>query len=174
MASTPSIHSRDTPAGLVLRRPVPGDLGWVVHRQAVLYASEYGWDWTFEGLVADIVGKFVANFDEAREDVWVAEYDGNIVGSVFLMQSGDAKVAKLRLLYVEKSARGLGVGKLLVKTCVERARSLGYAQITLWTNDILVAARRIYVSLGFRLVDEAPHHSFGHDLIGQTWTLDLR
>ena len=158
---------------VILRRPVPGDLGWVVHRQAVLYAREYGWDWTFEGLVAEIIAKFIAHFDETREDCWIAEHRGAIVGSVFLMQSDDPSVAKLRMLYVESTARGLGIGRLLVDACLDRARDLGYGKITLWTNDILVAARRIYQTLGFQLVDEAPHHSFGHDLIGQTWTLDL-
>jgi N-acetylglutamate synthase-like GNAT family acetyltransferase len=158
---------------ITLRRPVPGDLGWVVHRQAVLYATEYGWDWTFEALVAEIVAKFITHFDDTREDVWIAEYRGAIVGSVFLMQSDDAHVAKLRMLYVEKTTRGLGIGRTLVETCVARARALGYREITLWTNDILVAARKIYVGLGFVLVDEAPHHSFGHNLVGQTWTLRL-
>jgi DNA-binding MarR family transcriptional regulator/GNAT superfamily N-acetyltransferase len=156
-----------------LRRLRPGDLGWIIHRQAVLYAQEYGWDWTYEGLASRIFGAFVAEFDPAREDGWVAERGNAIVGSIFLMKSDDPAVAKLRLLYVEPSARGAGVGRTLVGACVARARGLGYRQLTLWTNDILVAARRIYQAAGFQLVDEAPHHSFGHDLVGQTWTLDL-
>jgi DNA-binding MarR family transcriptional regulator/GNAT superfamily N-acetyltransferase len=156
-----------------LRQLRPGDVGWIIHRQAVLYAQEYGWDWTYEGLASRILGAFVAEFDAAREDGWVVERGGVVVGSIFLMKGDDPAVAKLRLLYVEPSARGAGVGRRLVAACIARARELGYRQLTLWTNDILVAARRIYQAAGFRLVSEAPHHSFGHDLVGQTWTLDL-
>ena len=159
--------------GVRLRKPAPGDLGWVAHRQMLLYAREYGWDWTFEGLVCEILAKFIANFDDRKEDAWIAERSGAVVGSVFLMKSDDPATAKLRLLYVEPSARGLGIGRRLVEACVERARELGYSKITLWTNDILVAARHIYQSAGFVLTAENPHHSFGHDLVGQTWTLDL-
>ena len=151
-----------------------GDVGWIIHRQAVLYHEEYGWDWTYEGLVSHILGAFVAEFDPAREDGWVAERAGAIVGSIFLMKSDAPGTGKLRLLYVEPSARGAGVGRRLVAACVARARELGYRELTLWTNDILIAARRIYQAAGFRLVSEAPHHSFGRDLVGQTWTLDLR
>ena len=167
---------RDREAGdgeLTLRPLRPGDVGWIIHRQAVLYAEEHGWDWTYEGLASRILGAFVAEFDASREDSWVAERAGAIVGSIFLMKSDDPGVAKLRLLYVEPSARGAGVGRRLVATCIARARELGYRQLTLWTNDILAAARRIYQAAGFCLVSEAPHHSFGHDLVGQTWTLDL-
>jgi GNAT superfamily N-acetyltransferase len=158
---------------LSLRPLRPGDVGWIIHRQTVLYYQEYGWDWTYEGLASRILGAFVAEFDPAREDGWVAERGGAIVGSIFLMKSDDPAVAKLRLLYVEPSARGLGLGRMLVDTCIGRARELGYRELTLWTNDVLVAARRIYQAAGFRLISEAPHHSFGHDLVGQTWTLDL-
>jgi DNA-binding MarR family transcriptional regulator/N-acetylglutamate synthase-like GNAT family acetyltransferase len=158
---------------LSLRPLRPGDVGWIIHRQTVLYYQEYGWDWTYEGLASRILGAFVAEFDPAREDGWVAERGGAIVGSIFLMKSDDPAVAKLRLLYVEPSARGLGLGRMLVDTCIGRARELGYRDLTLWTNDVLVAARRIYQAAGFRLISEAPHHSFGHDLVGQTWTLDL-
>ena len=156
-----------------LRRLKPGDVGWIIHRQAVLYHEEYRWDWTYEALASRILGDFVAGFDPAKEDGWVAERAGAIAGSIFLMKSDDPAVAKLRLLYVEPSARGAGLGRALVATCIARARELGYRELTLWTNDILVAARRIYQAAGFRLVSEAPHHSFGHDLVGQTWTLEL-
>ena len=169
-----TLRDREAEDGELTLRPLrPGDVGWIIHRQAVLYTQEYGWDWTYEGLASRILGAFVAEFDPAREDGWVAERGGAIVGSIFLMKSDDPAVAKLRLLYVEPSARGVGVGRRLVGTCIARARELGYRELTLWTNDILVAARRIYQAAGFRLVSEAPHHSFGHDLVGQTWTLDL-
>jgi DNA-binding MarR family transcriptional regulator/N-acetylglutamate synthase-like GNAT family acetyltransferase len=157
-----------------LRPPRVGDLGWIIHRQALVYREEYGWDWTYEGLASRILGAFVAEFDPAKEDCWVAERGGAIVGSVFLMKSDQPEVAKLRLLYVEPAARGLGLGRRLVGACIARARELGYRELTLWTNDVLVSARRIYQAAGFKLVAEQPHHSFGHDLVGQTWTLDLK
>jgi len=163
-----------TPDKVTYRGPQPGDLGWIIHRQAVLYHKEYGLDWTYESLVAEILSKFVTSFNPAREAAWIAEYAGSIAGSIFLVQSEDPAVAKLRLLYVEPSARGLGIGRTLVATCVERAREVGYRQIKLWTNDVLVSARRIYEAAGFRLVDEEKHHSFGKDLVGQTWVLDLQ
>jgi DNA-binding MarR family transcriptional regulator/N-acetylglutamate synthase-like GNAT family acetyltransferase len=169
-----ALNDRETADGEVSLRPLqPGDVGWIIHRQAVLYAQEYAWDWTYEGLASRILGAFVVEFDASREDAWVAERAGAIVGSIFLMKSEDPRIAKLRLLYVEPKARGAGVGRRLVATCIARARQLGYQELTLWTNDILVAARRIYQAAGFRLVSEAPHHSFGHDLVGQTWRLDL-
>lgn len=161
------------PAPVRLRDPVPGDLGWIAHRQAALYTLEYGWDWTFEGLVCEILGKFVAHFEPAREAAWVAERAGAIVGSVFLVQGDDPATAKLRLLYVEPSARGLGIGRMLVRACIARACAIGYEKLVLWTNDILIAARGIYQAEGFALVEESPHHSFGHDLVGQNWALDL-
>jgi DNA-binding MarR family transcriptional regulator/N-acetylglutamate synthase-like GNAT family acetyltransferase len=169
-----ALNGREAEQGDLSLRPLrPGDVGWIIHRQTVLYHQEYGWDWTYEGLASRILGAFVAEFDSAKEDGWVAERGGAIVGSIFLMKSDDPAVAKLRLLYVEPSARGLGLGRMLVDTCIGRARELGYRELTLWTNDVLVAARRIYQAAGFRLISEAPHHSFGHDLVGQTWTLDL-
>jgi DNA-binding MarR family transcriptional regulator/GNAT superfamily N-acetyltransferase len=153
---------------VVLRDPQPGDLGWVLHRQARLYAEEYGWDGTFEGLVADILGQFVRNFDAARERCWLAEREGEIVGSVFVIREDDS-TARLRLLYVEPSARGHGIGRRLVDECLRFAAARGYRRMVLWTNDVLVSARRIYEATGFRLVGEEAHHSFGHDLVGQTW-----
>jgi DNA-binding MarR family transcriptional regulator/GNAT superfamily N-acetyltransferase len=169
-----ALGERKVQAGEVrLRGLQPGDIGWIAHRQMLLYHREYDWDWTYEGLVCEILGRFVACFDPAQEDGWVAERDGSIAGSVFLMKSDDPAVAKLRLLYVEPSARGAGIGRKLVQTCIDRAKALGYLKLTLWTNDILVSARRLYLAAGFRLVDEYRHHSFGHDLTGQTWVLDL-
>jgi len=161
------------PPAVALRAPVPGDLGWVIHRQAVLYAREYGWDWTYEALIAKILGEFAAAFDPTKEDGWIAERAGQILGSIFLMKGDAPGVAKLRLLYVEPAARGSGLGRRLVDTCIDRARELGYHRLSLWTNDVLTAARRIYETFGFRLVQENRHRSFGKDLLGQIWELDL-
>jgi DNA-binding MarR family transcriptional regulator/N-acetylglutamate synthase-like GNAT family acetyltransferase len=156
-----------------LRQMAVGDIGWITHRQAVLYTREYGWDQTYEALVAQILASFVENFDETRERSWIAERDGQVIGSVFLMHKTE-HVAQLRLLYVEPSARGLGVGRRLVDECLHFARATGYRKLTLWTNDCLVSARKIYLAAGFKLMKEESHHSFGKDLVGQTWDLDLR
>ena len=166
-------HSRavgDAPYSI---RPLRiGDIGWITHRQGILYAQEHGWDGSYEALVAEILAGFVKTYDPQSENGWIAERANAIVGSVFLVRAS-ATVAKLRLLYVEPAARGLGIGARLVQECVAFARARGYRTLTLWTNDILVSARRIYEAAGFQLTKQEAHHSFGKDLMGQTWELAL-
>jgi DNA-binding MarR family transcriptional regulator/GNAT superfamily N-acetyltransferase len=165
-----SAESRREPCAI---RPLKvGDIGWITHRQGILYSREYGWDATYEALVAEILAGFVKNHDSTLERGWVAERDGGIIGSVFLVRAS-ADVAKLRLLYVEPTARGLGLGGRLVQECIDFARIKGYKRLTLWTNDVLASARRIYQAAGFQLTKEERHHSFGKDLVGQTWDLAL-
>ncbi|PWV99099.1 MarR family transcriptional regulator with acetyltransferase activity [Hoeflea marina] len=160
-------------AGPVVIRPHrPGDLGWMVQSQAEFYTGTFGWDDRFEALVAEVAGAFLRNFNPAREHCWIAERDGIRIGSV-LVADGGGDVAKLRLLYIDGSARGLGLGRMLVEQCIAFARQARYRQLTLWTNDILHAARAIYRQQGFRLVSEERHTMFGPDLTGQTWTLEL-
>lgn len=160
------------PAAFVLRSHRVGDMGWVISRQGAAYAADYGWDISYEALVAEICAQFIRNYEPAREHCWIAEVGGEPVGSVFLVKATD-EIAKLRLLQVEKKARGLGVGRALVEQCIQGARERGYRRMTLWTQSILVAARGIYKSTGFELVKEEKHHSFGADLVGETWERDL-
>ena len=155
-----------------LRRHQPGDMGWIIHRHGALYAQEYGWDASFEALVADIAASFIRNYDPKSERCWLAERDGEIIGCVVLVRKSKT-VAQLRLLLVEPEARGTGLGARLVNECARFARAAGYRKIMLWTNSILHAARHIYERAGYRLVREEPHRSFGHDLVGQIWELKL-
>ena len=168
------------PGQTSLRGLVSGDLGWVVSRHGALYAQEYGWDLRFEALVARIAADLVDRFDASREGAWIAEADGVPLGCVFLVQARDEAtgaidpgVAQLRMLLVEPAARGLGLGRRLVEECERFARHAGYRKIVLWTNANLLAARGIYRAAGYALVRSEPHHSFGHDLVGETWELVL-
>jgi len=164
------ISSQNSPAvpAIILRQHQPGDMGWVTSVHGAIYAQEYGWDITFEALVAKITAEFIENFDAKRERCWIAELEGKRVGSVFVVRKND-EVAKLRLLIVDPRARGLKLGTRLVEECLRFARSAGYSSMTLWTQSNLTAARGIYQRAGFKLVAEEPHHSFGVDLIGETW-----
>lgn len=157
---------------VVIRSHRPGDMGMIVAGQARIYAGEFGWDATFEALVAEIGAQFLRDHDPARERAFIAERGGQVVGSVFCIDAGEG-VAKLRMLYVDEAARGLGLGRRLVAECIAFAKAAGYRRMTLWTNDILTSARRIYQAEGFVLTAEEKHHSFGVDLIGQNWDLDL-
>ena len=157
---------------VVLRQLEPGDLGWVVQRHGAIYADEYGWDTSFEALVATIVADYRNELRPGRENAWIAELDGVRAGSVFCCER-EPDVAQLRILLVEPWARGHGIGSQLVSECIDFARTAGYSKMTLWTNDVLVSARRIYERAGFELVEEERHRSFGHDLVGQNWELRL-
>lgn len=159
-------------APAIIRHHRIGDIGWIVQSQARFYSEEYGWDHRFEGLVAEVAGKFLSNFNPRKDRCWIAERGGLNVGSAMIADGGDG-VAKLRLLYVDKAARGLGLGKLLVDECIRFSRGAGYKKLSLWTNDILDTARAIYIKAGFKLVAEERHRMFGPELNGQTWMLDL-
>ena len=156
----------------VLRGHRAGDMGWVTDRHGALYGEEYGLNHKMEAYVAEVVAKFLRDFDPAREHCWIAEQDGQRIGSVFIVKESDT-VARLRLLLVEPKARGLGVGRRLVEECIRFARQAGYGEIVLWTHSILTAARRIYASLGFEIVETETHDEFGPELVGETWTLRL-
>ncbi|MBO0868777.1 MAG: MarR family transcriptional regulator [Micromonosporaceae bacterium] len=164
--------SRAAPRAYLIRPPKPGDLGWVVSRNGAVYADEYGWDASYEALVAGIVADFAATNDPDREAAWIAELDGSPVGSVFCVRR-DEQTAQLRLLLVDPAARGLGIGARLVDECLDFARTVGYRRIMLWTNDVLAGARRIYQRAGFALDEQSPHRAFGKDLVQQIWSRDL-
>lgn len=157
----------------ILRPHQSGDMGWMVQRNGVVYNQEYGWDEDFEALVAEIAASFIRNYNPNIERCWIAERDGKRVGSVFLVQKTETE-AQLHLLFVEPKARGLGIGKRLVHECTRFAKQVGYDKIMLWTNSVLDAARHIYEQEGYQLFEEEPHHSFGHDLVGQNWELELK
>lgn len=165
---------------ILLRAPRPGDIGWVISRHGALYAQEYGWDWRFEAMVARIAADFVERFDATREACWIAERDGQPLGCVFLVQARDETsgtvepgVAQLRMLLLDPAARGLGLGKRLVDACEAFARAAGYQRLRLWTNSVLSAARGIYAKAGYQLVGSETHESFGQQLVGEIWELDL-
>jgi DNA-binding MarR family transcriptional regulator/N-acetylglutamate synthase-like GNAT family acetyltransferase len=165
--------AESNPVPVIIRQPVPGDMGWVVKRHGELYSEEYGWNEQFEGLVAEIVAKFVQNFDASRERCWIAEMDGKNVGCIFLVKL-DEDTAKLRMLLVDPRARGMGLGKKLVDECILQARRFGYKKMVLWTNSILDAAIHLYIEVGFHKVNEEPQHSYGKDLVFENWEMDLR
>lgn len=160
------------PARIVLRAPRPGDYGWIIARHGAVYAAEYGWDISFEGLVAGLVADFVASHDPARERCWIADLGGQPVGAVFCTRKDD-ETAKLRMLIVDEQARGHGAGGLLVDTCMAFAREAGYRRMTLWTNDILTAARKLYAARGWHLASAEPVHQFGQAMVSETWEVEL-
>lgn len=167
-----ALPDKATTAPVVLRAHRPGDMGWIIESQTRFYVQSFGWNGQFEALVCEVAAKFLAHFNKDREYCWIAERGGSRVGSILIADGGN-NIAKLRLLYIDESARGIGLGHLLVQQAIEFCRKVGYAQITLWTNDILHAAIAIYRKAGFQLVATEPHHQFGKAEVGQTWTLDL-
>jgi DNA-binding MarR family transcriptional regulator/GNAT superfamily N-acetyltransferase len=179
LASLSEVRNTLAPSALrsseiVLRDPRPGDIGWAIERHGRLYAEEFGWNVEFEVLVANLFASFMTRHDAATERLWIAEIDGERVGCVFIVRNAeDPTAAQLRCLLVDPKARGKGVGRRLVQECIAFACAAGYGRVVLWTNDVLVAARKIYEAEGFRLVAENRHRSFGHDLVGQTWVREL-
>jgi DNA-binding MarR family transcriptional regulator/GNAT superfamily N-acetyltransferase len=169
-----TVFEDDAPPVATLRGLEPGDLGMVTARQGALYAKEYGWGRDHEALIAEIVARFHQDFDPARDDAWIAQADGAMVGSIFLVRGETPGAAKLRLLYVEPDARGMGVGQMLIDACVARARALGYQRLDLWTVTSLSAARKLYQRAGFKVIEETPGRRFGQDLVDQIWSLDLQ
>jgi GNAT superfamily N-acetyltransferase len=167
------VHQEEDRTVVVRRADRPGDLGWVVMAHGEVYDQQFGWNTEFEALVVKIVAQYADHRDPGREAAWIAEVDGERAGCVFLVAGEESSIAKLRLLLVTPAARGLGLGTRLVEECLTFARGAGYGAITLWTNDVLTSARRIYQAFGFTLAEEESHHSFGHDLVGQSWTLEL-
>ena len=170
---TDILDHRPTDTSLILRPHQMSDIGWIIYRHAGLYSEEHGWDETFEALTAEILSEFIKNYDPKYERAWMAECNGEVVGCVFITK-GSETIAKLRLLLVEPRVRGIGLGKRLVDECIRFSRRAGYEKITLYTNNVLTAARHIYKKAGFRMVREWPHHSYGHDLVGEDWELSLR
>ena len=156
-----------------IRSHKPGDIKWITNRHGVLYAEEYDWDETFEAMVAEILAQFIRHHDPQKERIWIAEQDGKRVGSVMIVDSGE-QVAQLRLLLVEPKARNKGIGKRLIDECIYFSKKNGYKKIRLWTQSILSAAHHLYENAGFKCIKEEPHHSFGHDLVGETWELSLK
>jgi GNAT superfamily N-acetyltransferase len=150
-----------------------GDIGWVIHRHGVIYAAQYGWDLTFEALVARVAADFIDQFDGTRDCCWIAEQNGEVLGAAFVVKTADVAVAKLRMVYVEPIAQGQGVGRLLVERCMTFAQDAGYSRMVLWTNDVLLPARALYQKLGFTMTDAKPYRGFGHNLVGETWERDL-
>lgn len=173
METIQGVLEKNAPAlDYILRRDRVGDLGYIASRQALIYEQEYGWDKTYEALAAKILSEYVGRNDTVNERAWIAESHGTILGSVYLMKE-DADTARLRLLYVEPQARGLGLGKKLVSECTEFAKGAGYKRIVLWTQSTLTSARKLYVGEGYKLIKQDPHHSFGKELVGETWELVL-
>jgi GNAT superfamily N-acetyltransferase len=165
--------SDGNPSDVLLRPHRPGDIGWVVHRHGVIYHQQYGWDLAFEALVARVAADFIEQFDGARDCCWIAERQGEVLGAAFVVKTDQTHLAKLRLVYVEPTAQGHGVGRLLVERCMTFARDAGYTRMVLWTNDVLLPARALYLKLGFTMTDAKPYRGFGHDLVGETWERDL-
>ena len=173
ITATATLHDGENQTFTIRDTVKPGDLGWVIGQHGALYAAEYGWNASFEVLVAEIATPIFAGHDPEREHCWFAELDGRLVGCIFLVRV-DERLAKLRMLIVDPEARGHGIGCALVSTCVDFARQAGYETVTLWTQSILLAARRLYAAAGFRLVASEPVNAFGHDLVSETWELALR